>query len=159
MEIAGTNGNAIEVSVVGYQFPDASDLRQRFSWHMVAGRATQADVSWRFRWQALSCDESPRVGAWLRSFAAALAAAPEADVRYPSRLAFTEPNLAFSVANVGRRALLRVELDLEFHRDRANWRAGEPYVLDLEVTSKQVVEAAAQWDEEIAQYPGRALQG
>jgi hypothetical protein len=154
VKISSTNGNALEVSVVGYQFPNADDPAQRYSWHMVAGTATQGDVSWRFRWQALGCNESSRVGPWLRSVATAVTGATEEVAGHPPRLAFTEPNLAFAV--VGARqgsVLLRIEFDLEFHRDRAHWWAGDPYLLDLDVTGAQLVEAADRWDEEIALYP------
>jgi hypothetical protein len=51
------------------------------------------------------------------------------------------------------RALLRIELDVEFHRDRAHWAAGDPYLLDLDVTATQLVDAADQWDAEIGHYP------
>lgn len=160
MKIASTNGNELEVSAVGYQFPEADDPRQRYSWHMVRGTARQGDVSWHFHWQALTCDESPRVGPWLRSLAARIRDTPEQDIESPSRLAFTEPNLAFAVIDVRPgSALLRVELDLEFHRDRAHWRAGEPHFLDLDVTSAQLVDAADQWDEEIALYPASHGEG
>jgi hypothetical protein len=74
----------------------------------------------------------------------------------PARLAFTEPNLAFAALDVSLgRARLRVELDLEFHGDRAQWRAGEPYLLDLVVTDATLIEAAAQWEAEIETYPAR----
>jgi hypothetical protein len=156
MRISGANGNALDIRVVGYQFPDATDLARRYSWHMVQGSATVEEASWHFRWQALTCDESPRVGPWLRS----LAAATESGlVDAPARLAFTEPNLAFAAMNVRpHEVLLRVELDLEFHRDRAHWRAGQPYLLDLDVSGAQLVEAARQWDEEIALYPDNTEQ-
>lgn len=154
MKISASNGNELALSVVGYQFPDADDLRIRYSWHMVNGTATENEVVWHFRWQALTCDESERVGPWLRSVAAAITDVPEQIADHPLRLEFTEPNLAFEVVEFQPgSALLRVKLDLEFHRDRAHWRAGDPYLLDLAVASTQLVDAANEWDKEIARYP------
>ncbi len=121
---------------------------------VLEGEAVVADVSWHFRWQALTCDESQRVAPWFRALAEATADTSGAGLPAPARLAFTEPNLAFAALDVSLgRARLRVELDLEFHRDRAQWRAGEPYLLDLVVTDATLIEAAAQWEAEIETYP------
>lgn len=73
MRIASENGDVLEVRVVGYQFPDAEDTAKRHSWHMLEGEAVVADVSWQFRWQALTCDESQRVAPWFRALAEATA--------------------------------------------------------------------------------------
>jgi hypothetical protein len=153
MRISSTNGRAVEIRVVGYQFPDATDLARKYSWHMVQGLATVEDASWHFRWQALTCDESLRVGPWLRALAAATTEA-DMHIGVPARLEFTEPNLAFAGLDLRPNQLvLRVELDVEFHRDRAHWKAGQPYLLDLDVSGAQLIDAAQQWDEEIAAYP------
>src|SRR5262245_62961652 len=61
--------NRLIIRVTGYQFPDALDLAKRFSWHMVGGEAQCQEGSWRFHWQALTCDESSRVSAWLTEVA------------------------------------------------------------------------------------------
>jgi hypothetical protein len=157
VRISSTDGNALEIRVVGYQFPDATDLARRYSWHMVQGSANVEDASWHFRWQALTCDESPRIGSWLRSLATEVGTEADLHAGAPRRLGFTEPNLAFVGLDLQpHRLLLRVELDLEFHRDRAHWRAGQPYLLDLDVSGEQLLEAAQQWDEAIAIYPGKA---
>jgi hypothetical protein len=128
------------------------EVRRR---HMLEGKAIDADVSWHFRWQALTCDESHRVAPWLRLLAERVAS-PTKGPEAPARLAFTEPNLAFVALEVDAdRALLRVELDLEFHRDRAHWQAGDPYLLDLVVTEATLMQAATQWEAEVRAYPGR----
>ena len=51
--------NRLMIRVTGYQFPDAMNLARRFSWHMVGGEAHCQEGSWRFQWQALTCEESP----------------------------------------------------------------------------------------------------
>jgi hypothetical protein len=155
VNLVGSNGNGLKLSVIGYQFPDAEDLSQRYSWHMIGGTATHGAASWHFRWQALTCDESPRLGTWLRTLAESLTSQPPSDRQFPSRRSFSEPNLAFSVVQIADAALLRVEFDLEFHRDRAHWRVGDPYLVDIDVTSRQLTEAADQWDDDVARNPGR----
>jgi hypothetical protein len=95
MRLAGS-ADALTLRVTGYQFPDAQDLRKRYSWHTVEGQAACPRGSWRFRFPALTCDESPRISKWLREVAGDAARSP---VRgQPGILEFTEPNLYFSVA-------------------------------------------------------------
>jgi hypothetical protein len=150
--LAGS-ADALTLRVTGYQFPGAQDLRKRYSWHMVEGQAVCPRGSWRFRFPALTCDESPRISTWLREVAGDAGRSP---VRgQPGILEFTEPNLCFSVA--GRQpgeAVLQVALDLEFqppwHRPRA---AGDPFCLVMHLTAEQLRSAAVEWDEEIARYP------
>jgi hypothetical protein len=117
---------------------------------MVAGQAHCLQGEWRFRWQALTCDESPQVSAWLRAVAACCGGqAP------PKPLDFIEPNLAFRVCDVSGDVLtVRVDLDLEFqppwHRRRGT---GDPYPLTLTTTRDALLHAATQWDEERAPFP------
>ena len=110
----------VELSIEGYQFPNADDPRLRYSWHMITGRARDFHEEWAFRFPALTCDESPRLSEWIRR--AADWTAGEACVSGPAALTFTEPNLTFSVIADSGGSVIRVELDLEFrsptHRTR-----------------------------------------
>jgi hypothetical protein len=145
-------GRGAEVRVTGYQFPDAADLGQRYSWHMVGGHAWTEDGEWEFRYPALTCDETPKVGGWLRAVAAGETVAP---------LRFTEPNLAFEVERRdGDDVLLRLGLDIEF---LPPWRkptpgnpipAGDPYLISIRLSVDRLTEAADEWDAETAAYPG-----
>ena len=65
MRLGAEGGDVLDLSIVGYQFPDADDPQLRYSWHMIQGRADTPSEAWDFRWQALTCDESPHLGAWL----------------------------------------------------------------------------------------------
>ena len=60
MTLGSADGDVLELSIDGYQFPDAQNPEWRFS-----GWATSSTESWAFRWQALTCDESVRLGLWL----------------------------------------------------------------------------------------------
>jgi hypothetical protein len=152
MRLAGS-ADELTLRITGYQFPDAEDLRKRYSWHMAEGEAACPRGSWRFRFPAFTCDESPRISAWLREVADYAERSPESG--QPGILEFTEPNLRFAVAgHQPGEAVLQVALDLEFqppwHRRRA---AGDPFCLVMHLTAGQLRSAARQWDEELARYP------
>lgn len=142
-------GHGVELRVTGYQFPEAEDPRQRYSWHMVEGHAWDPEGDWPLRYSALTCDETPTVSAWLR------AAATQAVDR---QLRFTEPNLGFAVVDRDDATVsLRIELDLEF---LPPWRktpgtrisAGDPWVIRLELPAGALLTAADEWDSESAPY-------
>jgi hypothetical protein len=145
--------NRLMIRVTGYQFPDAPDPRRRFSWHMVGGEAHCQQGSWRFRWQALSCDESPQVSAWLTQVAGSAAQRRST----PGPLLFLEPNLMFRAfpLDAGLTRIM-VGFDLEFqppwHRRQ---RAGDPFALSFTVSEEQLRQAAGQWDAERAPFPDR----
>lgn len=152
MRLAGS-ADALTLRITGYQFPDAEDPQKRYSWRMIEGEAACPRGSWRFRFPALTCDESSRISAWLRE--AAGYAGRSAVSGQPGILEFTEPDLRFSVAR--RRpgdAVLQIALDLEFqppwHRQP---EAGNPFCLGMRLTAEQLRAAAAEWDEEVARYP------
>jgi hypothetical protein len=95
MRLAGS-ADALTLRITGYQFPDAEDPQKRYSWHMIEGEAACPRGSWRFRFPALTCDESSRISAWLREVAGY--AGRSAVSGQPGILEFTEPDLRFSVA-------------------------------------------------------------
>lgn len=158
MRIESHDGQFVEVKVVGYQFPAAEDPRQRFSWHMVEGRANDNREEWSFSGPWLTCDESFMIGPWLEraaSFASVydpLNTEQRADP--PVALSFTEPNIAFDLAprQVGVR--LRVSFDLEFlPPGQATRLAGYPVTVDLDVDCDRLSDAARTWNDEVAAFP------
>jgi hypothetical protein len=156
--LMGAEGHGVALQVVGYQFPDADDPAQRFSWHMLEGSATCVEGSWQFRYPALTCDESPRVGGWLRDVAAGCAtSAAMSDVASSAELTFTEPNLSLVAVPSGpATAMLDIGLSLEFAPPwSCRHAAGAPYVIRCEMTREQLMQAAAEWEAEIAPYPER----
>jgi hypothetical protein len=146
--------NRLMIRVTGYQFPDAPDPGRRSSWHMVGGEAHCQEGSWRFRWQALTCDESPQVSAWMTQVAASVAQRRIT----PGPLLFVEPNLMFRACplDAGRTQIV-VSFDLEFqppwHRQQG---AGDPFALSFTVSEDQLRQAADQWDAERAPFPDRS---
>jgi hypothetical protein len=144
--------NRLSLEVVGYQFPDAPDPAERCSWHMISGHADCEQGSWRFCWQALTCDESPRVSAWLTDSADSL----RQRRGVPQPLHFTEPNLAFNAADAdGKRLRIEVSFDLEFRPPwhRHGRQAGDSFSLTFTMDEGQLRQAAARWDVERAPFP------
>jgi hypothetical protein len=163
VKLGGPTTDGLSLTVDGYQFPDAPDPAQRYSWHFVAGEARCLYGTWRFRWQALTCDESARVSKWLRRVADWLEADPGTDptkwrfADRPGHLSFTEPNLRFRVeGETDGRAVVRVDLDAEF---RPPWHlrpgryGGDEYSLRLLVSPAELRTAAEEWDTEVASFP------
>jgi hypothetical protein len=144
--------NRLAIQVIGYQFPDAPDLAKRFSWHMVGGEVQCREGSWRFHWQALACDESPRVSAWLTDVADAVMR----QRALPGPLRFLEPNLEFrALAAYEGSVQVLVSFDLEF---QPPWHkrhgAGDPFMLSFTMREEHLRQAARQWDAERAPFPG-----
>jgi hypothetical protein len=145
--------NRLVIRVTGYQFPDAPDPAKRVSWHMVGGEARCQEGRWRFHWQALTCDESPRVSAWLTEVAESVTQ----QRALPGPLRFLEPNLMFrAFPQDAVRVRIVVSFDLEFqppwHRQRG---AGDPFDLAFTMDEGQLRHAAEQWDAERAPFPDR----
>jgi hypothetical protein len=163
MRLADGEGNAVALWVTGYQFPDAEDPRQRFSWHMVSGAAKIADASWSFSSPALTCDETPSVSRWLRAVAEwhEHASARRASTTVPPELTFTEPNLALRVGDAATDAVtIEVDLDYEFTPPWDHHRyAGDPFTVRVRVEAEQLRRAADEWDAEAAPYPDRLASG
>lgn len=156
MRLGSDGGDVLELSIVGYQFPDAADPRKRYSWHMVQGRARTTAKTWDFRWQALTCDESSRLVSWLRAVASAVARGCTTPALGPGRAWFTEPNLALEVDAIrDGLAVLRVELDLEFRApsNQDDPRAGVPTLLEISLSPQQLITAAAELESDISLYP------
>jgi hypothetical protein len=140
------DGHGLEARVTGYQFPDAANPNKRFSWHMVEGVGHSPRGRWQFRYPALTCDETPRVSAWLRDASIDVGQAV---------LSFTEPNLGLRVADrFADHVMLRVELDLEFSPPWERRRsAGDPFILAIRVPRQGLLVAADAWDRETAPFP------
>jgi hypothetical protein len=143
----------LTIGVTGYQFPDAPDPARRFSWHMVGGEARCQHGSWRFHWQALTCDESSRVSAWLRQAAGSVTQQRQ----LPAPLQFLEPNLMFRALPPDKgTAHVHVSLDLEFQPPwHQRQHAGDPFTLSFAIDEQQLRQAAEQWDAERSPFPDR----
>jgi hypothetical protein len=165
VHLQNSTGDSLTLHLDGYQFADAADLRKRHSWHLPRGTARCQYGEWSFRWQALTCDESPLISGWLRRVADWLDTAPGQDRMDPREqykdgppdLGFMEPNIRFRVeGELDRTAVVRIDLDLEF---RPPWHlppgryVGDEYSLRLRLTAGHLRAAADEWDQEVAAFP------
>ena len=155
MKLQARDGaNFLELEVYDYQFPDAEDPQLRYSWHRVRGRARYDHEEWEFAFPALTCDETPRVSAWLRAAADSAEADPRHTSPTPAPLRFTEPNFAFTVTSAANGlAHLQVTLSQEFRN--APW-ATPPYaetVLAFALSPQDLRAAAGDWDTASAPFP------
>lgn len=173
MRLSDAAGSVFELAVTGYQFPDSTFRPVKYSWHMVKGAVSFEGESWDFHWQALACDETPMVSAWLRGAADWIdAGGAQRGAPMPSPLTFTEPNLAFRLAcnRVPDRIDLEIQLRQEF-RLRSRRHSPSPDevapILDelgrdelgpfdqvlITCSADELHKAADQWDAEWAPYP------
>ena len=156
MKLGSADGDALELSIDGYEYPDAHDPQERFSWHMIRGHATNSTESWAFRFPALTCDESVRLGSWLQNVADRSAS----DVHgpgVPASISFTEPNLRLGVDPRSQTGITVIiaQLDLEFRApsNRISIGPGQPNTLQLSASADQISSAAMEWSANVAQYP------
>lgn len=149
MRLGSGDGDELSLQVMGYQFPDARIPEQRYSWHVLAGSARAGSERWEFRWPAMTCDESSRVGDWLRDLADVLDG--DDPTMRPAPLHFTEPNLVFR-APLGGRHQLEVDVSQEFGPP-SHTHSWDVTTLRLIVAGRELREAADSWDRERSPYP------
>jgi hypothetical protein len=108
----------------------------------------------------LTCDESPLLSHWLCDVAGAVGPAPAGALAVagpPAALRFLEANLSLTVVRsipAAETVLIDIGLDLEFAPPwRTQRAAGEPYVVRCEVSREGLLQAAADWEAELALYP------
>ena len=127
VKLASDSGvEALQIAILGYQFPDAEDPTTRYGWHVITGQARSTEETWT-----------------------------SASTR-PGRLAFTGPNLAFDVAGwAAGHVVLDVALDLEFPSPQISTRqrVPEPKLLHLTLAPQALPTAATDREQDVARYP------
>lgn len=153
MILGSADGTVFTLDVVAYEFAldhpgvTAEDL----AWLVVEGSVVLPDGrSWAFRDPALMVDEAVDLGDWLHGS--------------EPHLEFVEPLLAFDCEDVGERVAVRVALGHEalppwLTQDVPGEWLTQTYALELDVTSEQLVAAAAAWREQVDRFPARSLPG
>jgi len=177
----GDGGAAVELRVVGYQFPDleaGTEPRDPDSsdsnWLVIDGSVrTAAGTSWSFQNPALTTWEVAELAAWLENVAAGAvhpATTPQEaeetvrtgdvpdddQLRAAGWLTFLEPNLSFAV---GSRAGEQVKLLVAFSHEAAGATidVGRPRRSQITVvtTTQHVHDAAGALHEQLVTYPAR----
>ncbi|PWC07162.1 hypothetical protein [Mycetocola zhujimingii] len=164
MELKDLSGvPRVALHPVGYEFGAATGDAWDDNWLVIAGEVTSDEQTWSFRHPSLVVDEAIEIAEWLERVAnrleapAALRGTGSVD---PS-LAFTEPNLAFSVQSYGEDiVVVRVHFSLEAlpsdqRGPAANHRTEHTMSVGLEIPLSDAARAAAVWREELALLPSR----
>ena len=148
---------------VSYEFETAVGDDWDDNWLVIAGEVVSGGREWSFQEPSLVVDEAVEIANWLERVAARVEAPVMVDQTRDVKpsLAFTEPNLAFSVHSYGEdTAVIRIRLSLEtLPPDRrgpaAQDIAGQPFWTEMQITLAAATSAAASWRIELASYPRR----
>src|SRR4051812_31809248 len=87
MRFIDGKGTALSLTILGYQFPEATMEEWDDGWLMVSGEVEHPNGAWRFVDACLTTFELLQLAGWFES---AAAGAPDLDASY-----FTEPCLEF----------------------------------------------------------------
>ncbi|KIZ17593.1 hypothetical protein SNA_14020 [Streptomyces natalensis ATCC 27448] len=146
---------------LGYQFPVASGDRWDDNWLVIGAEVTTPAGSWSFTDPCLLIDEACEVSAWLRAVATGRMpdAKPDPEGHLAPDLSFVEPVLAFSqVRWHDGTGALRIHLSLEA---APPWQQHDEdldlyqYVIEIETVRTELIRAAEEWDQRLAQFPPR----
>jgi hypothetical protein len=164
--ITDADGQSIQLSPDGYQFPDLS--RNRWdgwdeNWLMVAGEVSQGlNKRWSFRDPILTAAEAVEIAPWLRHAAEGSIPVTHQDSngRVSPDLYFVEPNVSFSVAG---RSDSSVQVRVHFSQESAppwlDWEEridNYSFFVELFVSSRELEAAADVWDQELKAFPDRS---
>jgi len=132
------SGDALELHVVGYEFPDVVDDDYDSNWLVIAGTVSHDGRSWSFREPCLLAGEALALAEWLSS----PSTAPPA---------FIEPLLEF--AHDGE--VLRVSLGAEAVEPVGD--PGERVNLRIPAPAPELADAASAWRLDLSDFPPRAV--
>jgi hypothetical protein len=164
VRLLSSDGAAVELGIARYQFPDLwgqGDRDWDANWLQISGEVVLADgKTWSFEDPSLTTWEAAELGRWLRGAAnGSVKPSPIGTKEGEQLLCFTEPNLAFSLAErIADQVRLRVHFSLEA---LPPWLSGaeQPdmfdFFVDLEVPTAQVEIAAADWAAALSRFPQR----
>jgi len=148
--LTSETGDAVALSLLGYQFPDLTSEPWDSDWLNVQLNLTDADRAWSRVDPCLLTFEARELAMWLREVAEC---SPS-----PGMLYFTEPCLAFEVVRENAiNVVLRVFLSHEFCPPWAESLLKEDaYSLDLFTTRSDLLEASASLSSQLTLFPERA---
>ena len=163
MQLVSTDGASVDLRPVRYEFADepAGPGDWDANWLVIRGAVrTAAGRSWTFEDPCLTAWDARELGAWLRAAAEGrvpVTAAPDEDSA--GLLAFTEPNLGFSLAaRTGDDLVLRVHLSIESGPPPRTGDAPSDlyaYSVPLRLRRADLRAAAQAWETDLTPYPPR----
>lgn len=150
MQLAAADGQSLSLTIEGYQFPEETTADYDSNWLVVSVMVSHPRGAWQASDAALLTYEVARLADWLD------AAAKIDELLEPEE--FTEPNLAFHVAQGPRGRVLRVLFGLEL---RPTWAASDvastgEVALEFRITEVDLHAAARDLRAQLQRYPQRA---
>jgi len=153
---------AVELEVVGYQFPSYDPRAANFddtdaNWLQVRGSIRTLDLSWTFTDPCLLTGEAAELGAWLHRVAEG-GVHPSQEVFGRGAVFFVEPNLSVRLAaSEGAMLTLVWYFSQESSPPGApdEIRFGHGHPVHLEVSPKHLARAADEWSTALARFPPR----
>ena len=162
MKLTSEDGTAVLLRPSGYQFGASSTPRDWDSnWLIVAADVELPDGrSWSFADPCLTTWEARILTSWLRDVQSGRIQPAPFDGSEDERLVvFTEPNLAFSLAERGDGGVtIRVHMSLE---SRPPWLQDDEssdlfeYFVEVSPTHEALAQAIDQWERELVAFPVR----
>jgi len=126
------NGDGVELSVVGYQFPDLPNVPYDSNWLVIEGTASIGGQSWTFRDACLLTYEVAALAHWLERHGAG--------GMIDDELSFLEPNLSVRRVSAGAiRMFFALECAPPWSAPGEDWEA---YFVEAPV-DKEAFQAAA----------------
>lgn len=150
VQLAGLEGNELELRVVGYQFPADDTDPWDSNWLLVSVRVVAPAGTWEVVDPCLTTWEAKHLVRWLVN-----AAAKDPGI---TPVTFTEPNLTVSAQpkpGDAQRLLLRACFQLELRPPWARSSGGTELCVDLDVGRAAMARAAASLLSDLVRFPQR----
>jgi hypothetical protein len=143
MRLFADHGTSLELTVVGYEFPQLVGVPYDSNWLIVAGHVALHGREWRFRDPCLLTNEVMALADWFE----ARSKSPNDD----GEIGFIEPNLHFKWSQ----GVLQVNLDLESRPSWAPEDNSAEFYLRFSPFPDELASAASSLRADLLQYPIR----
>ena len=149
MKLQASNGNAFEMRIIGYQFPDITDCEYDSNWLIIEIDVIHPEGRWRGRDASMLTTEVTRLSRWLRTC--------DHSSEKPRSCGFIEPNLEFRFSD--DRDALTVYFDLE---SRPDWIMDKEHFegdvfIEFPRAELDLKTAADELDDELRKFPIRCI--
>lgn len=150
LRLEGSNGQSLQLTIVGYQFPAMRTKDYDSNWLNVQVSVVHPRGRWTARDACLLTYEAARLADWLQAVGRGKSVASEES--------FIEPNLAFRLVESAQGPFLRVYFELELRPEWAFSRAAfeEDLWVEFPVGELDLVGAAEGLRQQLRVYPQRA---
>ena len=150
MRLLAARDCALQLELIGYQFPALETEPYDSNWLNIRIQATHPGGKWTATDPSLQTSEVARLADWLDGIA-------KGEISAPSDLSFTEPNLRFELI-AQPTPTVRVYFELE---SRPTWASADiagmdDLWIDFPVDSRQLSDAAANLRDQLRRFPRRA---